>query len=58
MNDSVQFCKELLEQKGVALVPGAGFGTEGYFRFSFATDEASIIEGIKRIKDFVENYNK
>lgn len=58
MNDSVQFCKELLEQKGVALVPGAGFGTEGYFRFSFATDEASIIEGIKRIQDFVENYNK
>ena len=53
-NDSVEFCKKLLEEKGVATVPGIGFGTEGYFRFSFATDEASIVEGIKRIKDFVE----
>lgn len=55
-NDSVAFCKRLLEEKGVATVPGIGFGTEGYFRFSFATDEESIIKGIKRIKDFVENY--
>ena len=54
-NDSVKFCEELLEQKGVAVVPGLAFGIEGYFRFSFATDLASIEEGIKRIKEFVEN---
>jgi aspartate aminotransferase len=54
-NDSMKFCAELLEQKGVALVPGLAFGSEGYFRFSFATDLASIQEGIKRIKEFVEN---
>lgn len=54
-NDSVKFCEELLEQKGVALVPGLAFGTEGYVRFSFATDTASIVEGIKRVKEFVEN---
>ncbi len=55
-NDSVEFCKRLLEEKGVATVPGIGFGTEGYFRFSFATDDKSIVEGINRIKDFVKNY--
>lgn len=54
-NDSMKFCAELLEQKGVALVPGLAFGTEGYVRFSFATDLATIQEGIKRIKEFVEN---
>ena len=54
-NDSMKFCAELLEQKGVALVPGLAFGSEGYFRFSFATDLASIQEGIKRSKEFVEN---
>ena len=54
-NDSMKFCSELLEQKGVALVPGLAFGTEGYVRFSFATDLATIQEGIKRIKEFVEN---
>ena len=54
-NDSMKFCADLLEQKGVALVPGLAFGTEGYVRFSFATDLATIQEGIKRIKEFVEN---
>ncbi|MBD3824021.1 MAG: aminotransferase class I/II-fold pyridoxal phosphate-dependent enzyme, partial [Epsilonproteobacteria bacterium] len=52
-NDSMEFCKKLLESKGVALVPGVGFGSEGYFRFSFATDIESIREGIRRIADFV-----
>jgi aspartate aminotransferase len=54
-NDSMKFCADLLEQKGVALVPGLAFGTEGYVRFSFATDLATIQEGIRRIKEFVEN---
>lgn len=54
-NDSMKFCADLLEQKGVALVPGLAFGTEGYVRFSFATDLETIQEGIKRIKEFVEN---
>ncbi len=52
-NDSMKFSKELLAQKGVAVIPGIGFGSEGYIRFSFATDEKSIVEGIKRIKEFV-----
>jgi len=52
-SDSIEFCKELLEQKGVAVVPGIGFGTEGHFRFSFATDIKSIEEGISRISDFI-----
>ena len=53
-NDSMQFCKDLLAQVGVAVVPGLGFGSEGYFRFSFATDEDTIREGIKRIRTFCE----
>lgn len=53
-NDSMKFCEELLANKGVAVVPGLAFGTEGYFRFSFATDLKTIQDGIKRIKEFVE----
>lgn len=52
-NDSMEFCKTLLEEQGIAVVPGVGFGSEGYFRFSFATDIESIREGIKRIATFV-----
>ncbi|MSN96820.1 pyridoxal phosphate-dependent aminotransferase [Campylobacter sp. FMV-PI01] len=54
--DSMRFCKKLLNEAKVAVVPGIGFGMDGYFRFSFATDEKSIIEGIKRISNFVKNY--
>jgi len=52
--DSIEFCKELLQETGVAVVPGIGFGSEGYFRFSFATDMTTIREGIRRIEKFVE----
>jgi len=54
-NDSMKFCSELLEDQGVAVVPGLAFGTEGHFRFSFATDLVSIQEGINRIKTFVQS---
>lgn len=53
-NDSIAFCKELLQATGVAVVPGIGFGSEGYFRFSFATDITTIREGIRRIEKFVK----
>lgn len=54
-NDSIEFCKELLQSTGVAVVPGIGFGAEGYFRFSFATDMTTIREGIRRIEKFVKS---
>lgn len=53
-NDSLNFAKDLLSSKGVAVVPGIGFGSEGYFRFSFATDLETIKEGINRIEQYVK----
>jgi len=52
-NDSMNFAKGLLEEVGVAVVPGLAFGLEGYFRLSFATDEETIKDGISRIAKFV-----
>lgn len=57
-NDSMKFCKGLLEDQGVAVVPGLGFGSEGYFRFSFATDIESIRKGIKRIATYAATQKK
>ncbi len=54
IKDSMAFALDLLEEKGVAVVPGIGFGSEGYFRFSFATDFETINKGIKRIEEFVK----
>jgi aspartate aminotransferase len=52
-NDSLTFAKELLDKKLVAVVPGVAFGSEGYFRLSFATDINTIRDGIARIAEFV-----
>jgi aspartate aminotransferase len=54
-SDSMAFAEELLESVGVAVIPGVGFGAEGYFRFSFATDITTIREGIRRIKKFIDS---
>lgn len=52
-SDSLTFAKDLLDKKQVAVVPGVGFGSEGYFRFSFATDINTIRDGIGRIAEYV-----
>ena len=57
MEESMAFALTLLEEKGVAVVPGIGFGSEGYFRFSFATDIDTIKAGIERITEFVKGLN-
>ena len=54
-SDSLNFAKELLDKKLVAVVPGVAFGSEGYFRMSFATDIETIRTGIKRIEEFVSD---
>ncbi|TKX33185.1 pyridoxal phosphate-dependent aminotransferase [Campylobacter aviculae] len=55
--DSMKFCKKLLEQEKVAVVPGIGFGMDGYFRISYATSEDLIKKGLERIAKFIKNYN-
>jgi aspartate aminotransferase len=55
--DSMAFSTKLLEEEGVAVVPGVGFGLDGYFRFSFATDLETIKDGINRIERFCATYN-
>ena len=40
----------LLEKEGVAVVPGSAFGSDGYFRISFATSMENLVEAMKRIK--------
>ncbi|ASM40280.1 pyridoxal phosphate-dependent aminotransferase [Campylobacter sp. RM12327] len=56
--DSMKFCKDMLSEAKVAAVPGIGFGLDGYFRMSYATDLDSIKKAIDRIAKFVESYKK
>jgi aspartate/methionine/tyrosine aminotransferase len=47
---------ELLRQAKVVVTPGTAFGSagEGYLRFSFATSEENIIEGMRRIREYLD----
>jgi LL-diaminopimelate aminotransferase len=48
---SARFAKRLLDEAGVVVTPGAGFGPhgEGYFRAALTVDEARLTEAIARI---------
>jgi aspartate/methionine/tyrosine aminotransferase len=47
---SAELATLLLEEVEVAAVPGEAFGPSGYLRFSYATSDEDIVEGIGRIK--------
>ena len=51
---SVGFCEDLLEEEGLALVPGAAFGVDRHVRLSYATDVDSIREAVARLGRFLE----
>ena len=55
-----EFAPLLLENAKVALVPGDVFGTEGdhYVRMSFANRYENVVEGCKRLKEFVEKLRR
>lgn len=46
---SVQICDELLNEVGVALVPGSAFGCEYHLRFSVTISDEALQKGLKRI---------
>lgn len=52
ITDDEVFTAELLNQEGVAVVQGAAFGLSPYFRISYATSEAVLEEGCRRIQTF------
>jgi aspartate aminotransferase len=48
-----EFCEQLLERVGVALVPGSAFGAPGYLRMSFAVGRSTLEDALDRIGRFV-----
>jgi aspartate aminotransferase len=46
---SAELAALILEQAEVAVVPGEAFGTQGYFRLSYAMADADMEEGVGRI---------
>lgn len=52
------FAADLLEKAGVAVVPGEAFGLPGHVRISYAVEEELLVEGLKRIEDYIGSRKK
>jgi aspartate aminotransferase len=52
---SVEFCERLLEKEGVALVPGAAFGSDEHVRLSYACCMNDIKDGVDKLERFVKS---
>lgn len=51
LKDDVALAEHLLEQAGVALVPGSAFGAPGHMRLSFATGMDNLRAAMRRLGD-------
>ena len=49
INDDIELAEYLLQEAGVALVPGSAFGAPGNMRLSFATSKEILADAIERI---------
>ncbi len=49
LSDDVAICEWLLEEAGVALVPGTAFGSPGHVRFSYAVSQKTLEDAVHRI---------
>jgi aspartate aminotransferase len=50
--DSMQLCRRLLDEVGLAVVPGAAFGDDRCIRFSCAASRESLLDGLERLRRF------
>jgi len=47
------FCTRLLEDEGIALVPGAAFGDDRWVRLSYALGERDLARALDRLMPFM-----
>ncbi|HUR52437.1 MAG TPA: pyridoxal phosphate-dependent aminotransferase [Mycobacteriales bacterium] len=49
LTSSAQLAELVLDEVGVAVVPGEAFGTPGYFRLSYALSDEDLEKGVSRL---------
>ena len=54
VNSDVELAEYLINEAGVALVPGSAFGAPGHLRLSFATDLDTLQEALRRLKNVLK----
>lgn len=54
-DSSDTFCETLLEEQGLAIVPGTAFGVEGHVRLSYAASLTTLDAGLDRLASFLNS---
>ncbi|WP_073250894.1 pyridoxal phosphate-dependent aminotransferase [Shimia gijangensis] len=54
ITSDADFCRYLLQEALVALVPGRAFGLPGHFRMSYAYSQTDLTQGLARIRRAVD----
>jgi aspartate aminotransferase len=57
INNSQDFAIELLKNAFVATVAGSAFGDDNCIRLSYAASEEELIEALRRMKEFLKEFN-
>ena len=52
--DSLTFCRKMLKEGLVGLIPGIYFGAEGYARLSYCYSDEDLREGLNRMENFLQ----
>ena len=58
ISNSIEFCKALLDEQGLVIVPGTAFGCDSCVRFSFTASLPTISVAMPKFKEFVEGMKK
>jgi aspartate aminotransferase len=53
IESSAQLAELVLDEAGVAVVPGEAFGTPGYFRLSYALGDDDLVKGVSRLAELL-----
>ncbi|NOX09620.1 MAG: pyridoxal phosphate-dependent aminotransferase [Gammaproteobacteria bacterium] len=58
ISNDVDLAEAILNDVGVALVPGSAFGSNGHMRLSFATSLEALQDALQRINRFIEQRSR
>lgn len=55
--DTEEFCKDLLHDEGVLMVPGNRFDLPGYARMGYCAQEDTLREALKRLSSYLRKFD-
>ncbi|KAI3736100.1 hypothetical protein L6452_15633 [Arctium lappa] len=58
IEDDLDFCLKLAKEESVLILPGISVGLKNWLRITFAMDQSSLEDGIKRLQDFCRRHSQ